>query len=267
MKKIAKLIVFDLDGTLSESKGVMDKEMAQLLNNLLEMAKVSVISGGDWTQFEKQILSMLTEKKYLKNLVLLPTCGTKYYQYRSGWKKVYAENFTGNEKRIIKAQLQKAVSDSGLKVDKVWGEQIEDRGSQITFSALGQEAPLNAKKVFDPDFIKRKKIKAILDKSLPEFSTEIGGATSIDITKLGINKAYGIYKLHQKLGIKIRETVFIGDELFDGGNDSPARTTGVACIQTKDPNETKKIIETLIACLNMDFKRDQVPLDLDEFKK
>src|ERR1035441_10285233 len=61
----------------------------------------------------------------------------------------------------------------------------QDRGSQITFSALGQQAPLEEKKKWDPDFAKRKKIKAILDKLIPEFSVRMGGATSVDITKTG----------------------------------------------------------------------------------
>ena len=142
-----------------------------------------------------------------------------------------------------------------MKIEKTWGEQIEDRGSQITFSALGQQAPLNEKRNFDPDFAKRRKIKSLVEKTLPEFSVEMGGATSIDITKRGVDKAYGIYKLHQILDIKIRKTIFIGDALFEGGNDHPATTTGVACIEVKNPCETKKVIQAIIACLNMDNKK------------
>jgi phosphomannomutase len=219
---------------------------------------VAIISGGDWPQFQKQVLSKLPEKQYLKSLNILPTCGTKYYQYRAGWKKLYAENFTKAESKTIIDNLQKAVDESGLKIDKIWGEQIEDRGSQITFSALGQQAPLYAKKGFDPDFAKRKKIKAVLDKTLSGFSVEMAGATSIDITKPGIDKAYGIYKLHQILNIKIRKTIFIGDALFEGGNDHPARTTGVACIQVRDPEETKRVIEAIIACLSTKHESETI---------
>jgi HAD superfamily hydrolase (TIGR01484 family) len=178
----------------------------------------------------------------------LPTCGTKYYQYKTRWKQLYAENFTDQEKTKIVDSLNKAVEESGFKAKKTWGEQIEDRGSQITFSGLGQQAPLNNKKKWDPDFAKRKKIKTILDKSLSEFSVQLGGATSIDITKPGIDKAYGIHKLQHTLDIKIAKMLFIGDALFDGGNDHPARKTGVDCIQVRDPEETKRIVETIIAC-------------------
>lgn len=245
-----KLIVFDLDGTLAESKASLDTEMAGILSKLLQVAKVAIISGGDWPQFEKQVLSHLPKKQLLANLSILPTCGTKYYEYKKGWKKLYAEDFTAAERDKIITNLNSAIEASGAKPEKTWGEQIDDRGSQITFSGLGQEAPLSAKKDWDPDFSKRKKIKVILDKSLKGFSVNLGGATSIDITKKGIDKAYGIHKLNQTLNIAISEMIFIGDALFAGGNDHPARKTGVVCIQVRDPEETKRVIEGITACLD-----------------
>jgi phosphomannomutase len=89
-----KLIVFDLDGTLAESKSSLDAEMSRLLDDLLGILKVAVISGGDWPQFEKQVLSHLPHDKSLVNLSILPTCGTKFYQYKADWKKLYSEDFT-----------------------------------------------------------------------------------------------------------------------------------------------------------------------------
>ncbi len=249
-----KLIVFDLDGTLAESKAALDEEMAGIIIKLLGVAKIAIISGGDWPQFEKQVLDKLPDKKRLKNLFILPTCGTKYYYYKKGWQQLYAEDFTTDEKSDIIDSLHKAVETSGIKFGKLWGEQIEDRGSQITFSALGQKAPLEAKKQWDPKFLKRKKIKTGLDKSLKAFAVNMGGATSIDITKPGIDKAYGIHKLQHTLGIKISEMIFIGDALFEGGNDQPARKTGVDCIQVRDPEETKRVVEAIVACLKAEKK-------------
>ena len=184
-----KLIIFDLDGTLAQSKASLDEEMATLFSRLIDTVKVAIISGGDWPQFEKQVLSHLTKEKHLKNLSILPTCGTKFYSYKHGWKLLYAENFTAGEKTQITTALNEAIKQSKTTVTKTWGEQIEDRGSQITFSALGQNAPLDQKKGWDPKFLKRKKIKAILDKTLSNFSVQMGGATSIDITEPGIDKA------------------------------------------------------------------------------
>ena len=244
-----RLIVFDLDGTLAESKASVDAEMATRLSALLGIVKVAVISGGDWPQFQKQVLSNLPHDDHLKNLSLLPTCGTKFYQYAGAWRKLYSEDFTADEKGKITSSLKQAIGSSGFKVERVWGEQIEDRGSQITFSALGQQAPLEEKDKWDPDYTKRKKIKAILDTFIPQFSVRIGGSTSIDITKPGIDKAYGIRKLRDILGISLKEMIYIGDALFVGGNDYPAEEAGVISIPVRGPNETKRVTEAIIACL------------------
>lgn len=242
-----RLVVFDLDGTLAESKSSLDTEMSKLLHNLLGIVRVAVIFGGGWPQFEKQLLSNLPHDKCLGNLSLLPTCGTKFYQYSTDWEKLYSEDFTPNEKEKIISSLKKTINKTGFKVEKVWGETIEDRGSQITFSALGQEAPIEEKLKWDPDFAKRKKIKAILDQSIPEFSVRLGGTTSVDVTKPGIDKAYGIEKLRDTPGISIQEMIFIGDVLFPGGNDYPAMEAGVVSIRVKNPTESKRVIETIIA--------------------
>jgi phosphomannomutase len=246
---VKKLIVFDLDGTLAESKSSLDTEMAALLHDLLGIVKVAIISGGDWPQFEKQLLSNLPHDECLANLSLLPTCGTKFFEYKSDWKKLYSEDFTADEKAKIICSLKKAVAEAGFKVEKVWGEAIEDRGSQITFSALGQQAPLREKDKWDPDYTKRKKIKAILDPLIPGFSVRMGGATSIDVTKPGIDKAYGIRKLRDLLGISLKEMIFIGDALFPGGNDYPAEEAGVVSIPVRGPSETKPVTKAIMACL------------------
>jgi len=245
-----KLIVFDLDGTLAESKSSLDAEMSRLLHDLLGIVKVAVISGGAWPQFEKQVLSYLPHDGSLVNLSLLPTCGTKFFRYSGDWKKIYSEDLTAEEKEKIVGALKKAAAEAGFKVEKVWGEVIEDRGSQITFSALGQQAPLEEKDKWDSDFTKRKKIKAILDTLIPEFSVRMGGSTSIDVTKPGIDKAYGIGKLRDILGISLKEMIYIGDALFPGGNDYPVEEAGVACIRVRGPLETKPVTEAIIACLD-----------------
>jgi HAD superfamily hydrolase (TIGR01484 family) len=245
-----KLIVFDLDGTLAESKSSIDDEMSHLLRDLLGIVKVAVISGGDWPQFEEQVLSHLPHDASLVNLSILPTCGTKFFRYAEGWKKLYEEDFTVDEKTKIIDSLKKAVAEAGFKAEKVWGEVIEDRGSQITFSALGQQAPLEAKTKWDPDFAKRKKIKAILDPLIPGFSVRLGGATSIDVTRPGIDKAYGIGKLRDILGISLKQMIYIGDALFPGGNDYPAEHAGVVSVPVQGPGETKRVVEAIIYCLS-----------------
>jgi HAD superfamily hydrolase (TIGR01484 family) len=249
IRLVKQLVVFDLDGTLAESKSSIDRGMVALLNSLLDVTHVAVISGGDWPQFEKQVLSGGFETSRLANLSLLPTSGTKFYVHRADWEQLYAENLTDAEKAKITAALHQARGSSGTAPSRVWGAIIEDRGTQITYSALGQEAPLEEKKGWDPDFAKRKKMKDLLDDLIPEFSVRLGGTTSIDVTRPGIDKAYGIRKLREVLGIDIQDMIFIGDALFPGGNDYAAEEAGVVSIEVKGPGETQLVIKTILACL------------------
>ena len=100
-----------------------------------------MISGGDWPQFEKQLLSNLPSDNRLANLPILPTCGTKFFRYTGSWQKIYSEDFSKEERARIIESLENAVASTGFMPEKVWGEQIEDRGSQITFSAWASEHP------------------------------------------------------------------------------------------------------------------------------
>jgi HAD superfamily hydrolase (TIGR01484 family) len=244
------LIVFDLDGTLALSKLSLTSNMALLLHNLLSVIRVAIISGGGWPQFEQQVLSTLPKDERLKRLSLLPTCGTQFFQYNWEWKRLYADDFTPLERDGIVAALKSSLQIAGLEARQLWGETIEDRGSQITYSALGQQAPLEEKIKWDGNFAKRRTIKAILDTLIPQFSVNLGGTTSIDITKPGIDKAYGIRKLQGILGIPLPEMIYVGDALFPGGNDYPAKQAGVTCISVRSPDDTTIVIATMIACLN-----------------
>lgn len=244
-----QLIVFDLDGTLAESKSDLDAEMVVLLDALLRVAKVAIISGGDWPQFEKQILSHSFAPDGLANLSLLPACGTKFYSYKDEWIPVYSEDLTPVEKKEIVSSLKISAELLGFVPVKVWGDIIEDRGSQITYSALGQKAPLAQKKDWDPDFSKRKQMQGLLSKSIPEFSVRLGGTTSIDVTRAGIDKAYGIRKLKEILCIRQGDMIFVGDALFPGGNDYPVKEAGVQSIEVRDSTETKRVVEAIVACL------------------
>ncbi|TWT98756.1 HAD-IIB family hydrolase [Neorhodopirellula pilleata] len=244
-----ELIVFDLDGTLAQSKSPVDSEMAELLTSLLRVTRVAVISGGAWLQFEKQLLAKLPRHAQIERLSILPTCGTRFYRFDAKWNSIYADDFDASEKAKITTAITQAIGTLETHDAQIWGEQIEDRGSQVTYSGLGQLAPIEAKRKWDPDFAKRKKIQAILDDLIPEFSVNLGGTTSIDITKPGIDKAFGIGKLRDTLGIAISDMLFIGDAIFPGGNDYPAKQAGVTSICVRDSEETKRVVEAIVACV------------------
>ena len=241
------LIVFDLDGTLAESKSQIDNEMSLLLSELLLVKSVAVISGGSFQQFEKQLIAGLKCRTgLLKKLFLFPTCSTSFYRYDNGWVKVYSEDLLKHEKERIMNAFSKVLSGIAFNPGKVYGNLIEDRGTQITFSALGQEAPAALKKDWDPNHRKRQEITDLLEKYIPEFEIRMGGTTSIDVTRKGIDKAYGIGQIEKYLGFSKDEMLFIGDALFEGGNDYPVKQAGVEVLEVSGPNDTKKIIRALM---------------------
>ncbi|KQU62130.1 HAD family hydrolase [Sphingomonas sp. Leaf339] len=244
-----QLVAFDLDGTLAESKQPLGEPMGEALADLLGVAHVAVISGGDWPQFQKQVASRLPDRADRSKLWLMPTTGTKLYTHHDGdWSPVYAELFDDETKANILTAFDAALEATGFVPEQTWGERIEDRGSQITFSALGQEAPLHAKESWDPDFAKRKVIQADLRQRLPGLSINMGGATSIDITREGVDKAYGLKKLRDASGIPLDAMMFIGDAIFPGGNDYPAKELGLDTVRVRDPEETLSVIAAIVAC-------------------
>ena len=251
-----KVIAFDLDGTLAPSKSPLPDRMGEVLDRLLDVYHVCVISGGKFGQFEKQLLSNLkADPSRLERLHLMPTCGTRYYRYDSSdkkWNQIYAEDFTEAEKEKIQTVLMKVVKDLGYVEKEVWGEVLEDRGSQVTWSALGQDIVdhlgmegVRRKEERDPDNAKKNHIRDVAAELLPEFEVRVGGVTSIDVTKPGIDKAYGMTKLMEMLQIGKGELLFVGDRIMEGGNDYPVKLMGVDTLQISKWEETALVVEAI----------------------
>ena len=255
--KNKKIIIFDLDGTLTESKSNLDSEMSKLLCELLNHKKVAIIGGGKYEQFKNQFLkNFKCDAKKLKNLFLFPTNATAFYKFKNNkWRKIYEFELKRSEvQKIFEAFNETFKKFNYNHPEKTYGPVIENRGTQITFSALGQEVVSrlgNQGLKLKESWLKknkklREKMANYLQKLLPEFEIRIGGLTSIDITKKGIDKAFGVSQISKNLKTSIKDMVFVGDALFPGGNDYSAKKTGILCIQVKSPEETKKLIKEII---------------------
>ncbi len=252
-----KVIAFDLDGTLAPSKSPLPDRMGELIEQLLEKYHVCVISGGKFEQFNKQLLNNLKAgSESLERLHLMPTCGTRYLRFdaaKKEWETVYAEDFTQAEKDKIFKALDEVTKELGYAEKKVYGEIIEDRGSQVTWSALGQDIVdhlgaegVKMKEEWDADNAKKNEIRDAASRLLPEFEVRVGGVTSIDVTKPGIDKAYGMKKIMEMLEIGKEEIFFIGDRVMEGGNDYPVKIMGIDTLQISDWKETALAVESII---------------------
>lgn len=243
-----RLVAFDLDDTLAPSKSPLEPPMVAALLALLDTTPVCVISGGQILQFTNQVVNRLGEATpaQLARLHLMPTCGTQYYRYvHDGWEQVYAHNLTDDEKARALEAVESAARRLGLWEADTWGPILEDRGSQITFSALGQHAPVDAKRLWDPDGQKKERLREAVAAALPDLEVRSGGSTSVDITRHGIDKAYGISRLAQLTDIALTDMLFVGDRLDEGGNDYPVKALGVPCVAVANWQQTVEVVSEL----------------------
>ncbi len=250
-----RIILFDLDDTLAPSKSRLEDAMTTQLAQLLGRIDVGVISGGRFEQFEKQVLEPLAGVADLGRLHIMPTCGTQYWRWsadvteRGGWVQQYAENLSDHEKQRALEVVETGARELGLWESKTWGPILEDRGSQITFSALGQSAPVDAKAAWDPDGSKKSALQQYAAARLPELEVRSGGSTSVDITRKGIDKAYGVNQLMAALDLELEDLLFVGDRLDEGGNDYPVKAMGVECVAVHNWQDTAAYLTRLLETL------------------
>ena len=247
---LPKVVAFDLDNTLAISKSPLAPSMGSALGGLLEHAQVAIMSGGAYVQFQTQVLSALPATAKLENLYLFPVCAGYCYHYINGvWTLVDDNSFTPEEKTEVMTALEEAMEETGFTEppSELWGERIEDRGALIAFSGLGQKAPYEEKKKWDPDMKKRRPLQEALERRLPNYTVKSNATTTIDITRGGISKAYGVRKLSEFTNVPVSDMLYIGDALFPGGNDEVVIPTGIPTQETKGPEDTERIIKELLA--------------------
>ncbi len=248
-----KLLAFDLDDTLAVTKSPISDRMAEILGEVLNHFDVCVISGGGYEQFQKQVVSRLhLDGRQLERLHLMPTCGTQYFRYdavRDEWVRQYAEGLTDEEKERIYRVLEKVARELGYWPENPAGIVIEDRGTQLTYAALGQEASTEDKIVWDPDSKKRLEIAAKAAPELLDLEIRIGGSTSIDVTRAGIDKAFGMEKIMHLMDWSKEDILFFGDKMQQGGNDYPVKAFGIDSLEVSRWEDTADRLESIVLAI------------------
>lgn len=247
-----KLIAFDVDDTLVKSKNPISDEMCDLLAQLLKKYDVAIISGSRYEVFQVNILEPLhgIALDDLHHMHILPTCGTRHYTFDENskeWNLEYAEDLTSDEKAKIAEVSERHAKEFGLWPENPFGEVIEDRLSQVAMSLLGQQAPAEAKyEWFNAHKEETYSLAEVIGADLPEFEVRYGGTTTIDVTKKGVDKAYGMRKLLDKLGYETSDALFIGDRLEEGGNDFPVKAMGVDTIAVDGWETTPHVVRGIL---------------------
>lgn len=265
-----KVLAFDIDQTLNIAKTPIPEEIAVLLTECLNNFEICPISGQKFDQFLIQIVDRLVEvaevtPAQLQHLHLFVAQGTQYYRYSplangndgskydsKNWELIYNYPLNDEEISLISRAIEQAAKELGFwEGDKLKpGDKIiENRLSQVTFSALGQMAGTEEKYAWDPDCRKRKKIVAKAKELAPNFMFEIGGTTSINAVKPGMNKAFGMTHLMEELGVLREDILYFGDMTQPGGNDYPVLEMGIETITVRNHKDTEYALRGILGVL------------------
>ena len=273
-----KVLAFDIDQTLNVAKTPITDDIADLLIRCLDHFEICPISGQKFDQFLIQIVNRLLDRgvtaEQLTHLHLFVAQGTQYYRYDpsgkklgpaeisvitkdtpytpDGWQQVYNFPLTDEQVSKISDAIEKSARELGYwEEDKLAAgdEIIENRLSQVTFSALGQKAGTEAKYAWDPDCKKREAICARAKELAPEFDYEIGGTTSINAITPGMNKEFGMNHLLEELHVKKSDILYFGDMTQPGGNDYPVVQMGIDTITVRSHEDTAYALKGILGIL------------------
>lgn len=241
-----KLLIFDKDDTLTNTKSPIEVDTAIALAKTFTEDVVAIISGSTWQVLQEQVVGRLPGNTDLSKLYILPASGSQLLSYDKGkWTSAYDESISISEYERIKPILIEAYDKlpKSLKPQEVFSDQVEYRVGQITISLLGQTAPRELKKAWDPDRSKRRIMVNYLKLLLEDYDIKIGGSTSIDITRHGVNKEFGVRKLLDYLHLKPQDAIYFGDSLGPGGNDEIVKNIhGLDVVAVQDHHELYDII-------------------------
>ncbi len=218
-----KMLVFDMDWTITPSRWEMEPDMVELFIKLFKKYKVWIISGWDFIQFKIQILDFLgNDENLLKNLYICPTQWWKMYVYKKWeWEKLYSLDFSKEERKHIISVLENAIKVLWFKPEKTYWELIEDRETLICYALLWQNADQKLKSAYDPYLEKRKQIKEYIKDDLKWFEISISWSSSIDIIREWFDKAFWIQKMMEVTWFNKNEILFVWDRIIAWWNDFP----------------------------------------------
>jgi phosphomannomutase len=224
-----KIVLFDMDGTLTEPRGLFNTELLLDLRELSKYTEIGILTGSDFKYVESQLLRLLKFSEIRFNLHLLPCNGTKYYKppvYSSDDFVLVSENNMAAElsdsclKELFRI-LTNAQASVCYEQIPLTGHFIDYRGSMINWCPIGRNATPEQRKefaVFDKEHNFRKRwmgnIKTKTCLRCPnKIDIKLGGETSFDIYPIGWDKTYGLKHFPDY------ECWFVGDRCFPGGND------------------------------------------------
>src|SRR3989344_1088887 len=231
-------IIFDMDGTLTESRGAMDPASVEAFEKLCAAFMVAVISGADVGQMKTQI-PFDAFWRHGVPLYLMALNGNVCVH--NGTEKWRTALFWRDRMEILKHIAALRTEFPCEIMDE--SDLVEDRAAQVSFSFIGHHAPRGKKAEFDKKGILRSEALAKVPFTSKNIVVKVGGTTCLDYMPRDGTKAHNARKLFGEEGL--RSALFVGDSLTPGGND--AVMVGVTdCVMVENPRETFRFIDRLL---------------------
>lgn len=206
LMKQYKHLFFDMDQTIAPARQPILPEMYAYLSSLPQ--DIIIVSGQEVDNIEWQSDNLPAFVMGQNGNHAVALDGTEL------WNVPLAEH----HRTEILDHISEIVELLEHPLKHEWNP-IEDRGTQITFSPVGNTAPVDIKKAYDPD---RSKRLSLLDKipfASQDLIIKIGGSTSLDYLHKDRHKGTNVQKLIDLMHWDKEECVYFGDGLYPGGND------------------------------------------------
>lgn len=231
--KSYKHLFFDLDQTVAPSRQPILPEMYKLLDSLSQ--DIIIVSGQEvskigWQSNNLPSYTLGQNGNHATNV-----------ENQELWNVLLDEKY----KKEILAHIDALVKILDHDLNYEWTP-IEDRGSQITFSPIGNTAPVEKKKVYDPDRAKRKRLLDSVPFVSDDLVVKISGSTSVDYIHKDRHKGTNIQKLIDLMSWNEKDAIYFGDSLFPGGNDE-AVIGVIETIPVEDHVDTYNKLKNLLS--------------------
>lgn len=195
-----------MDHTVTPARQPIQEKMLNLLSGLEQ--DIIIVSGSKVEQMKYQIPGLTCYKLGQNGNEAFDESGNELWNFK----------LSVEQKKEILAHIDKLVGLLDDTPNPEWNP-IEDRGGQITFSPIGNTAPVELKKAYDPDVSKRFRMLKEIPFESDDLVVKIGGSTSFDYFVRDRNKGTNVKKLIDLKNWNPEKCVYYGDGLYPGGND------------------------------------------------
>jgi phosphomannomutase len=203
-----KAYIFDVDGTLTPSRGVMDAEFKELFLAFAKEHTVYLITGSDRPKTFEQV-----------GFEIYEACKA-VYQCNGGEVWEGNRRVRNHEWKLsyeVKHFLDQLIHHSRYPIKT--GTHLESRTGMVNISTVGRDCNQQQREDYakwDAVNNERKALAMVIEKQFSDLQTAIGGQISIDIYPKGLNKSVIANDLNEEY-----ELYFYGDKCNHGGNDYP----------------------------------------------